>query len=394
MQALTNIAKAISARISGAPVTNTTAPDSVRTQPTIEDNQPKAANTIVIPHDVQKSEYSGRMDVHKDLTPLPLVLSTKEDMSKIGLHFITKEADSAAPAICVAVHAENTFDKVHYSYPYYLFECFANHYGAVVTPDVLWFTALISFSKYVAANAEELRNKFVDFEGNREIRFLPESSHMDDWLSDYLDAVRKDIKMDSQLLFPSFSTSTEKSRLALQVAVCDLVSPYFTGMVLSCGIPHITIEGTIGDYNIMKNAAIGMADHFKDDDPLRGFFSRIADRADSLSKFLSKENDGTFLRDFFLCKNCSSGHPTYKVSGWVTELLTVGLPSRGLFLKDSGLNCAVVKFKEQGCTTKLACLAGVFNSTYDKATNTLHPQFDRFWIRYNPAATPIDQDDD
>lgn len=376
MQALTNIANAISSRFSSKPNTS----DPVQ-------------NTVVVPHDNAKLGYVGRMELHADLTPLPLTPSTKEDLTKVAMHFVTKEAHPTDPSITVAVTADNTFDKAHYSYPYYLFECFANHYGAVITPDVLWFTALISFAKYAAANSEKLRGRFVDFAGNREIAFLPESTNIDDWLSEYLVGVRRDLKVDPQLLFPNFSTSTVKSRIAMQVAVCDLVSPYFTGMILSCGIPHIKVEGAADDYAALKNAATGMADHFKDDEPSRLFFSRIAGRADSLVGFLSKKNDGSFVQDFFLCKNCSSGHPTYKVSGWITEFMTVGDP-RGLLLKDYGLNCAMVKFNQQNKTTKLACLSGVFNSTYDQASNTLHPQFDRFWIEYNPNPNPSSQSDE
>lgn len=354
------------------------------------------ANTVLIPHN---TKLRFGMRVHSDLTPLPLTQASASDLQEIGLHFAHKQAHAKDPRIEVVAPAANTFSKAHYSYPFYLFECFANHYGAVITPDVLWFTSLITFTKYIDSRSEVSRHFFADSTAKREIKFIPERAEIDTWVGQYLAQVQKDLKVPTNLLFPTFTTSTPNSKLAMQVAICDIVSPYYQGCILSCGIPHITVDGTAGDYEALKNTAEGLASYFASDKQAHGFFQRIANRAANIIGFLSKENDGSFLRSFFECRNCASGHPVYKVKGWITEFMTMQQDQSELLLKDYGLNCAMVQFDllfDPGM--KLMCAAGVFNSSYDKDTNTLLPKFDRFWMKYRPKtndpATSVDLNDD
>jgi Domain of unknown function (DUF4419) len=408
MQALSYIASipssiinAVSTAIGGAnPIEHQVEPTTPSDSHVVESTSQQSVdidagtNTVLIPHN---KEPRFGMRVHNDLTPLPLIQASASDLQEIGLHFARKQAHVEEPRIEVWTPAANTFDKVHYSYPFYLFECFANHYGAVITPDVLWFTSLITFAKYIDSRPEASRHFFADFAGKREIHFLPERAKIDTWVGQYLIQVQKDLKVPSNLLFPTFTTSTPNSKLAMQVAICDLVSPYYQGGILSCGIPHITVDGTVDDYEVLKKTAEGLASHFAADKQAHGFFQRIANRTADIVGFLSKETDGSFLHSFFECKNCASGHPVYKVQGWITEFMTMQQGQNKLLLKDYGLNCAMVQFDllhEPGM--KLMCAAGVFNSSYDKDTNTLLPKFDRFWVKYRAKgdvpATSVDSD--
>jgi hypothetical protein len=45
-----------------------------------------------------------------------------------------------------------------------------NHHGDImISPDDVWVTIMFFFSKYVNDNAEELRSKFVDHEGEKKL---------------------------------------------------------------------------------------------------------------------------------------------------------------------------------------------------------------------------------
>ena len=44
-----------------------------------------------------------------------------------------------------------------------------NHYAIRIKPDDIWLLIVQSFSNHVNANAEQLRNHFVNFEGKKEL---------------------------------------------------------------------------------------------------------------------------------------------------------------------------------------------------------------------------------
>jgi hypothetical protein len=46
---------------------------------------------------------------------------------------------------------------------------YALHGDLVVSPDDIWLAIAMSFGEYVNKNAEDLRKKFVDHEGKKEI---------------------------------------------------------------------------------------------------------------------------------------------------------------------------------------------------------------------------------
>jgi len=48
-----------------------------------------------------------------------------------------------------------------------IFEAFAKHYNLALKPDHLWQVILEGFAIHVKNNAEELRSKFVSFEGKK-----------------------------------------------------------------------------------------------------------------------------------------------------------------------------------------------------------------------------------
>eukprot|EP01114_Cavostelium_apophysatum_P020047 TRINITY_DN6612_c0_g1_i1.p1 TRINITY_DN6612_c0_g1~~TRINITY_DN6612_c0_g1_i1.p1 ORF type:complete len:354 (+),score=71.96 TRINITY_DN6612_c0_g1_i1:103-1164(+) len=336
--------------------------------------------TVSFPYKQPRSRYG--MVVHKDWIPLPLKQHEQKDLEKLAISFANRITTGKCD---ILMHPSAEFSTTHYSYPYYLYECFANHYGCVVSPDYLWFTALISFAKYVNQNSELVRKYFVDFEGKKKVRFEPGTSNRDEWLATFLGGALPMLKIDRGLLFPQFSTSNDASRVAMQAAVGDLISPYITGAVCMCGIPSVTVEGSTGDYDNMATAAKGIAGLFAEDEKTSNFWNRISEIALKLKGIVAgTEKETDFLQQIFDAENCSSGSPVYEIQGWITDFMQVDKKERRrLLLKDAGFLCAVTKFEQEWTPRMLMCLAGVFASNYDAEKNILRPRFDRFWIEYD-----------
>ena len=47
--------------------------------------------------------------------------------------------------------------------------CYNYHYNLVISPDMIWNTILISVAKHIELSAEEMRGKFVDHPGKKEL---------------------------------------------------------------------------------------------------------------------------------------------------------------------------------------------------------------------------------
>jgi hypothetical protein len=311
---------------------------------------------------------------NRNLSSSNLKRSTSDERVKILDDFIKKPYD-------VVTSMNEKYDVVHPSYAFYLHLCYAKHYGVVISPDFLWFTALNTFAREIALKSEEYRQYFVDFEGKKTVKWL-QPDDIDDNVRIFVEKAMDEIKLP---LMVSFSTSTPMSDLASKIVFTDIISPYIQGMILSCGIPFFEVRGKDVDYDLMGKAAENLAQILKTTRS-ECFFSMISKRAYLIRDYLRGENDGNFFKNFFNSDNCSPGNPVYEINGWFNEFLAVRPKryyNRELFLKDDGLNCGIAKFKYEYKPKELWMLAGIFGSTYNEKENLLEPHFDRVSVEVN-----------
>jgi len=144
-------------------------------------------------------------------------------------------------------------------------KAYADHRPLTLSPDMIWLLICQGFSKHVDYNAEELRDKFVDFEGKKKLIVHTEHLSMDfkkgspdspwklafpafsDSIKTYVGAGLHD------LYIQSFTTTTPIEKAAFEVSLMDGMDSYFEyEMRTSCGIPTITLEGTPEDWLKIK----------------------------------------------------------------------------------------------------------------------------------------------
>lgn len=76
--------------------------------------------------------------------------------------FDTIVQTSTIPETTYICHAHNGLVSA-------IVEAYNTHHNLVLRPDDIWQAILTQFSFYVNANAEALRDKFVDFEGKKKL---------------------------------------------------------------------------------------------------------------------------------------------------------------------------------------------------------------------------------
>lgn len=134
------------------------------------------------------------------------------------------------------------------------------HCDLVISPDDVWLTILAQFCAYVNKNAEGLRNKIVDHEGKKELIIV--NSHGTLHTADYprmirglLGLIRQNIKSPelADWFRPGFSTTTERDEVCAAVTAMASLQAYFAFTMKSlCGIPSVTLMGTVGDWKLLR----------------------------------------------------------------------------------------------------------------------------------------------
>ena len=138
-------------------------------------------------------------------------------------------------------------------------EAYNNHHDLVLRPDDIWLAILIQFGLYVDGNAEELRSSFVKHDGQKElvvdasgtlrtVDFGALSKQMVDKMDEYL--VDPSLK---HWVLPSFSTTTDHDVIVGSVVLMATMKKYFSyKFCLKCGIPHVTLLGTVDDWQDIR----------------------------------------------------------------------------------------------------------------------------------------------
>jgi hypothetical protein len=133
---------------------------------------------------------------------------------------------------------------------------FAEHRPLVLSPDSFWMAIVQGFGHHVDQNSDALRSRIVRHEGKKTLEVSTDSLDEVAWpglVSQFSQQIRdsSDPVLHETLLC-EFSTTTPHIRTALQVALMDLYQEYFEYEVMCvCGIPRITLQGTVEDWKRM-----------------------------------------------------------------------------------------------------------------------------------------------
>ena len=180
---------------------------------------------------------------------------------------------------------------------------------------MIWQCVAQGFAIHVNKNAEKLRHLFVAHEGKKKIvvrrdEFV-KGSQGNDWegaLGDFSEEIRKNVGNEIHgILTPEFSTTGPVERAASQVVMMDALKEYFDFRLLSsCGIPEITLEGTVEDWKKLREKALSLArfDLQWWTDPLKPILDEFVNAA-----------SGKIMKKFWQSINDGSGGPY--ITGWV-----------------------------------------------------------------------------
>ena len=198
---------------------------------------------------------------------------------------------------------------------------YAQHYPLVLSPDAIWMCVAQGLSQHINTNAEKLRNMFVEHEGKKEIIVrrddFVKSSPDNPWpevFDQFSEQIRKHVGDKTHaLLTPEFSTTSPTEKAAAQVVLMDSFKEYFTYTVRTmCGIPEITLEGTVDDWKKLRDRVLGLAQY-----DLDWWITALKPVLDQFVSAVSGRVDREFWSNLYKISGGSGGP---YITGWICTL--------------------------------------------------------------------------
>jgi hypothetical protein len=197
---------------------------------------------------------------------------------------------------------------------------YAEHRPLALSPDAIWLAIAQGFAMHIHANAERLRGKFVRHEGQQLLQIerhdFVKGSPDNAWpevFGAFSDQIAAHIGRQRDLVACDFSTTGPVERAASEIVLMDAMQRYFHYEVLTlCGIPEITLEGTVDDWRSVRRRAQAL------DEYELGFWTNaLAPVLDELVATAEGRVDTAFWETLFKPVGGSGGP---YVQGWINVL--------------------------------------------------------------------------
>ena len=194
---------------------------------------------------------------------------------------------------------------------------FATHYPLTLSPDAIWLAIAQGFGKHVQAHAEQLRGRLVRHEGVRELWTTLEALTTGEFEHAIADFSRQICEASDAVLHETllcdFTTTTPAIRTASEVVLMDSYSPYFRYMVSCvCGIPSITITGSVEDWQRIRSRVEVLATYGLD-----WWVNRLRPILNEFVNTVAGRPDPQFWQAIYKPRRT---YGTETVTGWIADL--------------------------------------------------------------------------
>lgn len=215
-----------------------------------------------------------------------------------------------------------------------MINAYADHHAVTLTPDVVWLLISQALGHNINKNPELYRKMLVDFDGTMDLfvesksDLLSENVDWDGLVGNLAKQIQDNTKDEiAQTVTANFSTTGSTERLASQITLMDAVKWYFryNVIMISCGIPQITLEGTPEDWAKLTKKAERLANYGQED-----WINNLLPILKEFEKAANGKPNRKFWQNI-VCKvrpgvlrgagACGSEKDATKIDGWFLKLL-------------------------------------------------------------------------
>lgn len=200
------------------------------------------------------------------------------------------------------------------------FSAYSKHLNWIISPDDVWIAIMSAFAQYVDTHSEEMRSSFVKHDGQIELEAYGSGTIYTANYDDLIDQLRNKIDKNTvdevaPWIECGFSTTTQKERTVSKLILMGAMKNYFTyKMSLECGIPTVTLLGTLDDWTNIRSRIDLFAKYGLEE--WRNVLAFVLD------KFIDSYK-GTVNKDFWngvVNKHYGFSGPDY-ITGWILTFI-------------------------------------------------------------------------
>lgn len=266
---------------------------------------------------------------------------------------------------------------------YYFHLCWAKEMGAMLRPDMIWFTVISEVSQLILMNPTKYKDLFTDTDKKQNIVTLTNDETEINLIDLMKSLNNKIINKDFMNLIVNtqFESNEKNAHQAILMTFAQMATPYFNYITTMCGIQHIEIDSHENDWILLYHQVKQLKTYIKHVDK---YFDKVLNIIASIiyhcfdrhiDGIAVTSNKSDFFNDIFhYGKNthCMSGHDSKIVSGWISKFY-MSNNDKDLFRYEKHLNYVPYKNLETG--RNFCYVTGLTYSEYDKSTNTLIPHY-------------------
>jgi hypothetical protein len=296
---------------------------------------------------------------------------------------------------------------------------YAYHYPLVISPDMIWLLITQGFANHINKYPEEMRRYFVDFKGKKLLNVdrpsFSKGSADNNWpgvfpeFGDSIEANTGPALLD--LVTGDFSTTSPAEKIAFQITLMDAMKSYFTYSVTTlCGIPEITLEGSVQDWQKIEAKTQELAQY-----ELSWWTDELLPVLREFTNTAAGRPNQEFWQAIYKMPFRGSGSPD--ISGWILNFFPYkdlggnlvqfigakkpdgnnpGIPAQLTATTDeftSGLSQADFIWNYYGTFYKMEFVAGFVGFRQDSQTLALRPEISWAVIDKQQLATADEIDD-
>ena len=254
----------------------------------------------------------------------------------------------------------------------YLAYAWKYHYAVVLNPHDIWYMVLCELSLQIKKKPSRYSNLFTTTPDEKQLILVLTHSVESINPSAVISALKSRVPTSVDNFFPKFSTTTPMVEMAMNVAFCDMVSPYYNYGTFLCGIPRVEIGGTREDWiNVEKNL---FELHTIFDGSLSDYLHRCWTLIGNiLDAFDDEVQSQKLFSKMVRVERCGSGGQK-EMSGWILHFLNRKDYTRPLQMEGLHTHISSMDYKNMDTEREFKLSAGIFYSTNNN-TDTLYPVY-------------------
>ena len=236
------------------------------------------------------------------------------------------EKDIWKPPFNVIAKSESPDSLLYFGYNSFfcgMYQAYADHRPFVLSPDMIWLLINQGFAQHVNANHESLRKYFVNFSGKESLivqshkKLKDPSLLWEEIFPQFTEQIRKEVGGHLvETLTCNFSTTTSLEKTVSEITIMETVKSYFEfiTIMIVCGIPEITLEGTPQDWEKVLNKARGLKEY-----KLEWWISQLEPLLEEFVKASKGTINQEFWRNMFKCHSPKSCGAPETFDGWIIK---------------------------------------------------------------------------